>query len=720
MKRRQFVFWIGRTASAYLGLAAGGVAMPHLLRINSVRLGEARAACGVDTCVYDSGLACETRDVCTADSSGSCSSDECVSDKSGNCIADYCSSDSSGECSSDQCASDSSGSCLADRCAQDSSGACVGDACSADSAKDCRSDTCLDDSSGSCRTDTCVADSAGECRSDVCVSDKSGGCVADRCATDSSGGCVSDGCRSDSSGACTSDTAKTDSSGACISDACTSDSSSDCRGDQCTNDSSGECRSDDCSDDASGGCSSDTCVSDTDTCSADTTCALDGECLDDGVCPADGQCLEDGGCLIDLAARGAETKAARSAELNRALKWLYRISGLLLCIQLLATPEPASAATFNVAAGDTAGLISAIQAANANSETDTINLAEGAYSLTSVDADNGIAGLPSITATMVINGSTSGVTIIERSAGAADFGVMHILGSGSFAADDGTLTLNDIVIRGGAADIGGGVFNELGELELNRCTVSHNAGGGIANLLGRLRINQSSIHSNSHSIDASASGGGVLNLAGDQVSIVNTTLYGNSVNATGSFDTASGGGLTSLGNTTTLTHVTLSGNSATGGSSLGGGLFGDAQLRSTIVAQNNASMAPDLAIAPLSLGYNLIGSVADSFIGLQANDLTGYTGLAAFSDDGTAGNGHLPLFEDSPAIDRGDPLECLTNALLLIDQIGQPRISVCDIGAIEWQGYLRQAVPALGPLGLLALAALLGLAAVKRLRSSHS
>src|SRR5262249_59436703 len=54
--------------------------------------------------------------------------------------------------------------------------------------------------------------------------------------------------------------------------------------------------------------------------------------------------------------------------------------------------------------------------------------------------------------------------------------------------------------------------------------------------------------------------------------------------------------------------------------------------------------------------------------------------LAAFTDDGPPGHGHFPLLPISPAIDAGNDVACPPT-----DQLGQPRVGICDIGAIEFQ-----------------------------------
>src|SRR5207253_6689253 len=85
--------------------------------------------------------------------------------------------------------------------------------------------------------------------------------------------------------------------------------------------------------------------------------------------------------------------------------------------------QSALAATFTIANGDVAGLISAINTANVNDEADTINLASGgAYTLTAVNnTTDGANGLPVLVNDLLgpdltINGN--GATIQRSTLGA--------------------------------------------------------------------------------------------------------------------------------------------------------------------------------------------------------------------------------------------------------------------------------------------------------------
>jgi hypothetical protein len=122
----------------------------------------------------------------------------------------------------------------------------------------------------------------------------------------------------------------------------------------------------------------------------------------------------------------------------------------------------------------------------------------------------------------------------------------------------------------------------------------------------------------------------------------------------------------------------------------GGGInnrFGLVTLQNTILALNTAPDASlpsdDCEGAITSLGTNLIGDSRGCTITRPegGSDLTGAPGLDAFTTgDGAPGHGYFPLLQHSQAIDAGDDDFCPA-----ADQLGQPRVDQCDIGAIEFQ-----------------------------------
>jgi hypothetical protein len=93
----------------------------------------------------------------------------------------------------------------------------------------------------------------------------------------------------------------------------------------------------------------------------------------------------------------------------------WRVAALVVLGLALAHPNWVQAKTFRCRAGDVQCLIDAINAANANGQTNTIRLAAGTYLLTTVDnTTEGPNGLPSITSTLTITGAKADTTIIER------------------------------------------------------------------------------------------------------------------------------------------------------------------------------------------------------------------------------------------------------------------------------------------------------------------
>src|SRR5262245_36625098 len=116
----------------------------------------------------------------------------------------------------------------------------------------------------------------------------------------------------------------------------------------------------------------------------------------------------------------------------------------------------------------------------------------------------------------------------------------------------------------------------------------------------------------------------------------------------------------------------------------GGGII---RVQNTIIAGN---IQGPLATAPLdcsgtitSLGNNLIGDPTGCDINLQPSDLTGDPGLGSLVENGeddAPGRAFYPVLAGSVVINRANPAGCLKT-----DQLGNPRIGICDIGSVEFQ-----------------------------------
>lgn len=223
-------------------------------------------------------------------------------------------------------------------------------------------------------------------------------------------------------------------------------------------------------------------------------------------------------------------------------------------------PAPPLACSFTITAGDDTALISAINAANANPDPDTICLAAGStYTLTAHhNTTFGANGLPPITTdiTLVGNGAT-----IARDATAPPFRLLLVSATGA-------LTLDDVTLTGGLAgvadpgDNGGAVYN-LGTLTLIDSAITASSangdGGGIYNA-GTLTLSEASQIEGNFAAD---DGGGIYSTAG-AVIVTDSAIANNSVGD-------QGGGIRSVTSTVTLTNASLTGNSASSAS--GGGLY---------------------------------------------------------------------------------------------------------------------------------------------------
>jgi CSLREA domain-containing protein len=225
---------------------------------------------------------------------------------------------------------------------------------------------------------------------------------------------------------------------------------------------------------------------------------------------------------------------------------------------LLFVCSQARAATFNIANGDVAGLISAINTANSNNQNDTINLAAGgSYTLTA--AASGEDGFPIVASdgghSLTINGN--GATI-SRSA-TASFRFFH---------NQGNMTIASLTMSGGKADSssntgGGAVSNDGGTLSVQFCTFSNNSmtdgsdfdnegGGALYNShLGTLTVQGCTFTGNSACYKASgvSSGGGAICNDGTfhssratTATVTSCTFSGNMVSGCGPQALGSSGG----------------------------------------------------------------------------------------------------------------------------------------------------------------------------------
>jgi hypothetical protein len=160
---------------------------------------------------------------------------------------------------------------------------------------------------------------------------------------------------------------------------------------------------------------------------------------------------------------------------------------------LMVFTAPANAAVFDIADGDSNGLIAAIHAANTNGEPDVINLAtNGTYTLRRVvhtgdffpgEPGDDRNGLPPIVSEITFNGF--GATVQRHATSTTPW--FRILQVGD-AGGPGFGSINDLTIRDGFINgFGGGAVVYAGSTGFSDCVIRDNwvaqcrRGGGVAN-----------------------------------------------------------------------------------------------------------------------------------------------------------------------------------------------------------------------------------------------
>ncbi|MEM6446537.1 MAG: choice-of-anchor Q domain-containing protein [Cyanobacteria bacterium P01_D01_bin.123] len=267
-----------------------------------------------------------------------------------------------------------------------------------------------------------------------------------------------------------------------------------------------------------------------------------------------------------------------------------------------------------------------------------------------------------------------------------DAGVLSQVGIDGLTLTRGLVSVFDEV------DASGGGIRNAESLALSRSSVFNNnasSAGGIANLRGAsLTLVSSTLSGNSSTF----SGGGINNLG--SLEIVNSTLSGNS-------SSTAGGGISAASNTVTeIRNSTLVGNTANAGGGIQSFAGSSVIVSSSLISGNTATSNGNEIYNSGSLtanSQNLFGhggqSNAQAFVGFspEVSDINATSdgidnALTDILDTNLAANGgptqtHA-LVRDSPAIDTGNNDENLNT-----DQRGEGFVRVdgvqADIGAFE-------------------------------------
>ncbi len=256
-----------------------------------------------------------------------------------------------------------------------------------------------------------------------------------------------------------------------------------------------------------------------------------------------------------------------------------------------------------------------------------------------------------------------------------------------------TLNLENSIVTGnivtGAGSYGGGLkLGVGGTATVTDSLITSNTvagdGGGIANF-GTTDVTRTTIAGNTANVD----GGGILNELGSDLTVLDSTISGNTATA------GDGGGVFNYG-VLDLISSTISDNTATNG----GGIFNQYGSGSGTVILTNSIVANSTAGGDID-DANPFGAVIDSGVNLVedgsftgANVLNVDPSLAPLGDYGgldvgDPNTGISPItthffFFDSPALNAGDN----GSVISAIDQRGGSRIVdvAVDLGAVEFQG----------------------------------
>ncbi len=339
----------------------------------------------------------------------------------------------------------------------------------------------------------------------------------------------------------------------------------------------------------------------------------------------------------------------------------------MLAFLIMLALDAGQAATFQIADGDVAGLIAAIQTANTNGEANTINLApNGTYVLMAVAefpmeyGAPGAVGLPVVRSVLTINGN--GATIRRSNApGIPQFTVLAVSGkTAACASNDGCyladLTLNATTIMGGEK---GGLHLDAATARVQGSTITQNV-GGIISFCGRLTIVNSTISFNT---DPGGYGGGGL------LQFQFGCIYP----------------FTNISFTTFYENNSWAGDSIATAYSEPGTVVVKNSILASPARRTQQACWQSWGGAIVSAGHNIVADASCGFAG-PGDVVIADPMLGPLANNGGPTPTHLPL-TGSPAIDAGPAGACtdVSGNPVTTDQraAARPRGPACDAGAVE-------------------------------------
>jgi filamentous hemagglutinin family protein len=353
-----------------------------------------------------------------------------------------------------------------------------------------------------------------------------------------------------------------------------------------------------------------------------------------------------------------------------------------------------------------------------NTGTGTVTVNNSTISDNKAEQDGG--GISSLGAVTITNSTISGNTAEKDGGGIYSQGAVTITNStisdnkaeqdGGGIDSRGVVTIIDSTLSGNTAgDSGGGIYSHIA-VDIRNSMISDNKadnnGGGIYSQ-GAVTVTDSTISGNK----ADDNGGGIYSRGA--VTVTDSTISGNKADDNGggihsrgavtvtdstiSGNTAdnNGGGIYSQ--SVEITSSTITQNLADGGQ--GGGVFVSegGTFKSSIIAGNTGTNAPDVSGSNINGNANNLVGNTDGFSGTLGNsDPLGNSDnsdivdpnprLAPLGDYGGSTQTHA-LLPGSPALNNG-------RLISATDQRGAPRPmnGTVDIGAFESQGFLLRAI----------------------------
>ncbi|SDB66993.1 Por secretion system C-terminal sorting domain-containing protein [Flavobacteriaceae bacterium MAR_2010_188] len=281
--------------------------------------------------------------------------------------------------------------------------------------------------------------------------------------------------------------------------------------------------------------------------------------------------------------------------------------------------------------------------------------------------DNSGAGLGVSLMNVMLNDNSTGSS-------PGNGGGLHVTGAGDTSVVLGTVNNND------ASSEGGGLWNGSGTMTVDRVTLDgntasgdalDNGGGAIYNNGGTLIVTQSTL-SNNQVDGTSSAGGGIHNGDGGDVTLLRSTVSGNTSNGPGA-------GLANRGASFDVNASTIAMNTS---GSTGGGIAGvtEVTIKNTVVAYNTGTSGTDVFGTVTSNDYNLVQNDDLNIFAAMANDIEGEDPmLDALADNGGPTMTHANQ-DKSPTYNGGDPADMFN------DQRGLPVFDgPRDIGSFESQ-----------------------------------